>query len=499
MIDFANNALDAHGLAGRIVAGDVSCADLMQEILSGIARINPLTNAVCSVNPQLALAEASIKDRYLASLDSGKRAGLLAEQPFFGVPSLLKDLGIGDTRLPSTMGSAFFGEVAFSVESDLVTRYRKAGLIFFGRTTSSELGLSPTSEGPGYGAPTRNPWNPEHSAGGSSGGAAAAVAAGMVPIAHGGDGGGSIRIPASCCGLVGLKTSRGLTPFGPARGESWGGMVSEHMLAVSVRDSALAFDAGAGPSRGAPYAAPVFERTFASIVGRVQDGRRPASLRIGVLPPGTGPEIDEDVRKNYALFARRLAELGHMVMPVDFPFTAREMLQHMVPVVAQNAWAAIEAHAQKTGIADFGALQKTVQSMVGYARRMSASEYVNHINGLHALGRKFAAYLADEAGIDLLALPVLASAPAPLGQFGMDWDDYEQYRFGEDALLRYSPFCPLANVTGCPAISLPTGFSDTRTPVGMQLVAPFGRDDLLIETAAAYELAFPWQRYACAR
>jgi len=490
MTDFSQTGADARALAERIIAGDLTCMQLTEQVLANTGARNPTINAVCSLDEDLARRLAEQADAKLATLNTSARTQLLHAQPFFGVPTLLKDLATADPNLPSTMGSDFFGTVTFTVEGDLVARYKRAGFHLIGRTTSAELGLSPTSEGPHYGAPTRNPWHLASSTGGSSGGAAAAVAAGMVPIAHGGDGGGSIRIPASCCGLVGLKTSRGLTPFGPARGESWSGMVSEHMLTVSVRDCALALDASAGPSVGAPYAGPSFAQPFASLLDA------PASrLRVGVLTPEATPALDADVARGYALFAERLTQLGHTVTPVALPFSSREVIEHVVPLIAQNAWTAIEAHAKATGKTDFSRLQKTVQSMIAYAKTMTASQYIAHVNGIHALGRRFADFMRD-ARIDLLALPVLAEAPARLGRFALDWDDYQAYRFANHGLQSYSPFCPLANATGCPAISLPTTASAQGAPVGMQLVAPFGRDDQLIAVAAQLERAFPWLRYA---
>jgi len=490
MTDFSQTGEDARALAERIAVGDLSCMQLTEQVLVNIGQRNPTVNAVCSLDEHLARRLAEQADATLATLDTSARAQLLHEQPFFGVPTLLKDLATADPNLPSTMGSDFFGTVTFAVEGDLVARYKRAGFHLIGRTTSAELGLSPTSEGPHYGAPTRNPWHLNSSAGGSSGGAAAAVAAGMVPIAHGGDGGGSIRIPASCCGLVGLKTSRGLTPFGPARGESWGGMVSEHMMTVSVRDCALALDASAGSSPGAPYAGPAFSQPFANLLDAAT-----TPLRIGILTLETTPSLDADVARGYTLFAERLSQLGHTVVPVALPFSSRDVIAHVVPLIAQNAWTAIEAHAKVTGKTDFSPLQKTVQSMIAYAQQMTASQYIAHLNGIHALGRRFADFM-QRARIELLALPTLAEAPAQLGRFALDWDDYEAYRFADHGLQTYSPFCPLANATGCPAISLPTTTSALGAPIGMQLVAPFGRDDQIIAVAAQVERAFPWPRYA---
>lgn len=496
MINFVKEGLDARAISEHIIQGDVSSVELTEQVLDNIQRANPSVNAVCSLDETLARKIAVQNDALLARIGTKNRAALSAAQPFFGIPSLLKDLGTADPALPSSMGSAFFGTVRFSEEGDLVKRYKRAGLGFIGRTTSAELGLSPTTEGKNYGAPTRNPWNLAHSAGGSSGGAGAAVAAGMVPIAHGGDGGGSIRIPASCCGIVGLKTSRGLTPFGPNKGESWGGMVSEHLLTVSVRDCAHALDMSAGPSAGAPYTGPVFKNTFVRVVNEVQSGAHVPKFRIGVVGAHEQEKWDAEVRAGYALFTQRLTALGHEVIEVAYPFTSRAVLQHVVPIIALNALTAIKAHAKAHTLTDFSTLQTTVQSMVTYAEKMSASDYIGHIAGIHALGRQFADFMTLHAKIDLLALPVLSEPPAQIGRFGLDWEDYEQYRFADNGLLNYSPYCPLANATGAPAISLPTAASNTGLPLGMQLLGAFGQDDLLIAAAAQYEAEFPWIRYA---
>jgi amidase len=495
---FSERGLDAVAITEQLLNGDCTAQELMQSTVERLKAANASVNAVCSLNEDLAFQLAERHDQQLAGLTAVQRQALGQQKPFFGIPSLLKDLGTADPALPSTMGSAFFGDVHFKEDSDIVARYKQAGISFIGRTTSSELGLSPTSEGPNYGGPTRNPWNLRHSAGGSSGGAAAAVAAGMVPIAHGGDGGGSIRIPASCCGVVGLKTSRGMTEFGPARGESWGGMVAEHMLTVSVRDCARLLDVTLPQAAsGNPYAAPHFERSFADTYDQARAGQRFQSLRIGCLLPQTGPALSDEVARVYADFCRRLEALGHTVVPVAFPITPEQVLGHVVPIIAQNAWSAIEAHAKLHPDADMGLLQPTVQSMVAYARQTSATDYIRHVNGLHALSRAFHRFMTVDAGLDLIALPVLAQSPAAIGHFGLDWDSYQDYRFGADSLLQYSPFAPLANATGCPAISLPSGQSiDNGLPLGMQLMAPFGKDDVLIGVAAQYEQHFPWQRYA---
>lgn len=498
MIDRVLQTVDANELAQCIINGDFSATSLMQRTLERIQERNPTINAVSSVNEEYALAQANESDRFLATLGSSQRKELAADRPFFGVPSLLKDLGTAEKNLPSTMGSSFFGEVKFDLDGDLVQRYRRAGVSFIGRTTSSELGLSPTSEGPNYGTPTRNPWNPEHSAGGSSGGAAAALAAGMVTITHGGDGGGSIRIPSACCGVVGLKTSRGLTAFGPSKGESWGGMVSEHMLTVSVRDCAIAMDVAAGASAGAPYTGPRFEKRFVDICADAKS--QPPRFRIGYVPRDKLPAISDEVARQYQRFIEKLSDLGFALCPVELPFSTDQVLRHVVPIIALNAWNAISQHLANTPGASLEKLQPTVQSMVEYAKKISAVEYIGHVNGIHSLGYGFNRFMTGDTHIDALALPVLAEEPARLGRFALDWEDYEQYRFGENSLFDYSPFCPLANATGTPAIALPTGTAPgSGLPIGMQLMSTHGRDDTLMMIASAFEKHHPWQRYADVR
>ena len=495
MTDRNLQSADANTLASLICAGNLSATEVMESTLEVIKARNPSINAICSLDEDYALSQARENDKLLANLTSAERQELVKDRPFFAVPSVLKDLGTAEARLSSTMGSALFGEVQFASDGDLTQRYKQAGVSFIGRSTSSELGLSPTSEGTNYGAPTRNPWNQEHSAGGSSGGAAAAVAAGMVKIAHGGDGGGSIRIPSACCGLVGLKTSRGLTPFGPSKGESWGGMVSEHMLTVSVRDCAIAMDVGAGASDGAPYTGPHFSERFAAVCERATQQFAP--LRIGYVPLDQLPKLDEPVAEQYQLFISKLADLGYTLVPVAQPFQAHDVLKHVVPIIAMNAWNAIHLHLAKSPDSVLEKLQPTVQSMVRYAQQISGVDYIGHVNGIHALGYGFDRFMRIEHGIDALELPVLSEEPAKLGRFALDWDDYEAYRFGKNSLLDYSPFCPLANATGAPAISLPAGYAEASgLPIGMQLMSTHGRDDTLLQIASVYERHHPWQRYA---
>ena len=292
---------DGLGLAGLVKRGEVSPVELLDAAVARIEAHNPALNAV-------------VRTRYAqARIEAGQ---VNPEAPFAGVPFLLKDLLATIAGEPTAGGNRLLASMQMPRNSEMVRRYRAAGLVIAGRTNTPELGLTPYTEPALYG-PARNPWSLAHSPGGSSGGSAAAVAARLVPVASGGDGGGSIRIPASCCGLFGLKPSRGMTPTGPDFGELWRGFVVEHVLSRSVRDSAALLDATAGADAGAPYAAPARLRAF------VEEARtEPGALRIAFTRQGLfGGSIDADCLAGLEATARLLESLGHRVEeatpPVD--------------------------------------------------------------------------------------------------------------------------------------------------------------------------------------
>ncbi|MEK9775694.1 MAG: amidase, partial [Quisquiliibacterium sp.] len=275
---------DATELAELIARGELSAAQALEDSLQRAAQLNPLINALCLQRPEQARQLAAGIDELLvhARRTPGAIDSLRRVRPFLGVPTVLKDTGTAALGLPSMQGSRLFGEIQWPFDSELVRRYRHAGLVPFARTTSPELAISPSTEALAYGGPTRNPWNLEASPGGSSGGAAAALAARIVRIAHGTDGAGSIRIPAACCAVVGLKPTRGLVPMGPLAGEGWGGLLVEHMLTLSVRDCAAALDASAGTDIGAPYSAPPYAQALPG-VQRVLAGGKPKLMRVAVM------------------------------------------------------------------------------------------------------------------------------------------------------------------------------------------------------------------------
>ncbi|HVL57879.1 MAG TPA: amidase family protein [Burkholderiaceae bacterium] len=479
---------DGLALGAQVAAGERSAVELLHDTLARAEAIDPAIRAIRSMNRDAALRAAQAIDRTVAALgtDRDARRRLNRERPFLGVPLLLKDLSVAAVDLPSTRGSRFFGRIEWKLDSEFVVRLRNAGFVPFGRSTVPELGISPSTEAVANGAPTRNPWHREHTPGGSSGGAAAAVAAGISPLAHASDGAGSIRIPASCCGLVGLKPSRGLIPSGPLAGEGWAGMATEGVVSWTVRDTAAALDATAGADLGAPYAAPV--QPPSSYVDAMRDER---PRRIAMLDRTfDGAPIDAEVAAVVGEAARLLETLGHAVEPAGPAVSTRAVLEPVVDVMAAWTAAAIEARARELGRGPQpDELEPTTAGALAHGRSLSALSYVDRIARMHQIGRSVAGFFQR---FDVLLTPVLAEPPARLGRFAMSNPDFVDYRMGPGKLGDYSPFAPLANVCGLPAISIPFGQSAAGLPIGVQLVAAFGQDALLLALASRIEAARPW-------
>jgi amidase len=465
----------------------------MADSLARIDGLNPTLNAISHVDAELGLRQAAAVDARVAACRSdAERAALLQGEPFLGVPLLLKDLGAAATDLPSTLGSRFAARlrgplgrgVHWPVDANLVARYRAAGFVIFGRTTAPEMGISPSTEAAANGGPTRNPANPAHSAGGSSGGAAAAVASGMVAIAHANDGAGSIRIPASCCGLIGLKPSRGLMPAGPVVGESWGGLVSDHVLSTTVRDSAAALRATAGADPGAPYAAPGSLDGLTSALARPHDGPR---LRIALCDTTfEGTAIDPEVAQAVRALAARLEGLGHRVTLARPPIGTQELILPLVRVVACGTALAIDRLIAQHGEPAPDDLEPTTRSALELGRRTSAAEYLEGLSQVQSVARRMVPFFA---GHDLLLTGVLAQPPAPIGRWAMTNPDFMDYRLGPEGLWRYSPYAPLANATGGASISLPAGVAAGGLPIGAMLTGQLGDDAMLLRVAAELEAA----------
>jgi amidase len=482
-----------------VVGGEFSAESLLEASLERIAERDGELGAVCWLAPDVGREAARAIDRELSPLrrdPEGLRA-LLARRPFAGVPFLLKDLGTPAVGLPSRMGSRLFGELTggpihWPADGQLVRRYRAAGFVPIGRSASPELGINASTETRAYGRPTRNPWDPQRSAGGSSGGAGAAVAGGLVPIAHASDGAGSIRIPASCCGLVGLKPSRDLMPAGPTMGEVWAGLATEHVLARSVRDSALALAVTAGADAGAPHPAPVIRRDLLERLARVGVAEAVAEpvaeggrLRIGFFDGRfDGSPIDAGIAEAVRAAARLLETLGHRVEPAHLPVAAEDVMEPVVRVMTCWAAAGIEAFCRNHGLDPArlpeDALEPGTWGALRAGQSLSAPGYIECLARFNQVARTAAEALG---AFDVVLTPTLAEPPAVLGRFAMDNPDFLDYRLGPRGVIHYSPFTALANVTGHPAVSLPLATVD-GLPVGLQLIGKMGGDAELLALGA---------------
>jgi amidase len=462
---------DATGQAEAVRRGDVSPLELVDEAIRRIERLNPQLNAVIHEHFARARAEA---------------AGALPDGPFRGVPFLLKDLGSGTRKGdPIHWGTRFLRDAGYRapVTSHLVEKFLRAGLVIVGRTNVPELGAWTTTEPDAYG-PTRNPWNPAHSSGGSSGGSAAAVAARMVPAAHASDGGGSIRIPASECGLVGLKPSRGRVSMGPAIGEMWAGLAFELAVTRSLRDTAALLDVVAGAMPGDPYVADRPLRPYVEEVGAPCRG-----LRIGLVPTIATVPIHADCMAAVEGAGRWLTDLGHHV-EITHPQALEE------PEVS-NAAIQVIATSQAHDIASFeAAIGRTLGpadmdsdnwAITQTGRQVSGSQYLAALEALHAWSRRVAGFWAG--GFDLLVTPTIPLPPPLLGEQQPDPAAPLAAWTKAGALCAFTvPF----NVTGQPAMSVPLHWNAAGLPIGVQLVAAFGREDVLIRVGAQLEDAVGW-------
>jgi amidase len=468
--DFAH--LDATAQAELVRRGTVSPRELVDAAIARIETLNPKLNAV--IHPLFERA------RRQAASD-------LPAGPFRGVPFLVKDFLCYEAGQPMHMGARPLRDAGFVAPGDtyLVGKFRAAGFVILGRTNTPELGTLPTTEPEAYGA-SRNPWDPGRSTGGSSGGSAAAVAARMVAAAHGNDGGGSIRIPASACGLVGLKPSRGRTSLGPDTGDIMGGMVAEGVVTRTVRDTAAILDAIAGYMPGDPYTAPPPARPY-----RDELDVRPHALRIGVLgrAPCEAFTLHPEAVTAVEDAGRLLESLGHAVEAahpgaLDEP----EAGQHFSLMYATSLCRAVELLALLSGRTigpdDVDPLNWALAEL---GRACTASQYLAAIDFLQGYTRRMAGWWTG--GFDLLLTPTLPEPPPPLGTFT---PARENPVVAGMRASQYASFTSPFNLTGQPAVSLPLHWTADGLPVGVQLVAAYGREDLLVRVAAQLEAARPW-------
>jgi amidase len=463
--------MDATAQAELVASGQVTPLELVEAAIERIEADDGALNAVVMKWYDRARREA---------LDGAATPGA----PFGGVPTLLKDLHAHDAGTPLTQGNAALRDAQpiSSFDTTLVARMRSAGLINLGRTNSPELGSLPVTEPTAYG-PTRNPWDTGRTPGGSSGGAAAAVAAGMVPIAHASDGGGSIRIPASCCGLFGLKPSQGRITLGPERDET--GLSVAFCVSRTVRDSARLLDAVHGPGVGDTVIAPPPTRPYADEVGAP-----PGRLRIGLLDRHPlGGVLHDDCVVAVREAATSLEALGHHVevghpqVLEDAEFTGRFMAM----------WATNMA----VGVAGMGAMvgreltevdvEPVNWAQAEFAGRVSGPQYAQSLAAVVQYRRALHQWWAD--GWDLLLTPTLCEPPVPIGSMGATPDDPLA---GMKRAGRFVGFTPPFNASGQPAANVPLHWNADGLPIGVQLVAAYGRDDLLLAVASQLEVAHPW-------
>lgn len=465
---------DALGLAHLVRTGQVKAGELLDVALQQVEATDDQIGAV--VYPQIERARRSI-------------ATGLADGPLSGVPFLIKDLGCEAVDFPTSMGSRLFRDYRYSVDCELFIRLERAGLVTFARTTSPEFGIGPTAEGAVYGRPTRNPWNLGRVAGGSSAGSAAAVSAGVTPIAHGSDGGGSVRIPASSCGLFGLKPTRARLPDGPSSGEGWAGMAIDGFLTRSVRDTAALIDATHGPDLGAPYYAPPLHGT---LLDAMATPPRPLRIACSTLS-FTGDPIHPDCRAAVAHTADLCAQLGHEVIEADPHIDILRFMRAWTNIVACGTELTVRSREDELGRpAGIDELDGVTRGAVALGRTISGSQYLDAVGTVHAVGRQTAALFAGELGFDALLTSTLAEPPAEIGRFKPDNEDFLDYRLGPNGILAYSPFTALANGTGQPAMSVPLHWNEQGLPIGTQFMARTGDEALLLQLAAQLEEADPW-------
>ncbi len=459
---------DGLGLAKLVKDRKVKPVELVDAAIARIEKHNPTLNAV-------------VWTMFERARDMARKK--LPDGSFRGVPFLLKD-ALGDLEgAPTRQGSALVPATPRPQTAALTRRFLAAGLVPLGKTNVPEFALLPTTESRLYG-PARNPWNVRHTTGGSSGGSAAAVAAGIVPMAHANDGGGSIRIPASCCGLVGLKPTRGRTSFGPEFGEGWGGLEVEHIVSRSVRDTAAMLDATAGSEPGDPYWAPPQPKSYLAV-----SSKPPQKLRVAVIrarPDGVTPHADCVAAVDHA--AKLCRALGHKVESVDPPKVWAAASAPWITLYAASLVAQVDAICEATGA------KISAQTLEGYTlgvyemgKSMTAAQYQRALNALHAAGRAVEEWHRD---FDVALTPTLGAPPIALGVVDTTSTDIAKAIL---PLLEFAPFTGIQNSTGQPAISLPLYWNAGGLPIGVHFIGRFGDEETLLRLATQLEKADPWQ------
>lgn len=463
--------LDGIAQADLVRRKEVKPLELVEAAIERIGRLNPTLNAV--VTP---LYDES---RALAA-DERK----LPEGPFRGVPYLLKDLFAACAGVPLTSGSAFLRQYVPGYDSELVGRLKRAGLVILGKTNTCELGLLATTEPRLFGA-SRNPWNTERTTGGSSGGSCAAVASRMVPMAHANDGAGSIRIPASCCGVFGLKPTRGRISLAPDAGDIMGGLAAEHAVTRSVRDSAALLDATLGAAPGDPYFAPPPARPYLEEVKRA-----PGRLRIALVRSSfVATPVHADCARAAEDAAKLCVDLGHDVVEDAPKLDGQAFVEAFMTVWAAGCAAGMEGSAKITGQPlREDSFEPLTWSFYQIGRELRASAYALAQAQLQSLAREVGRFMVQ---YDAMLTPTLGHPPPPLGWFSSPPVPLPEV---EQRLAAFVPFTPMANVTGQPAMSVPLDWNNEGLPIGVHFMGRYGEEDTLFRLAAQLEAARPWQQ-----
>ncbi|ACI59710.1 Amidase (plasmid) [Rhizobium leguminosarum bv. trifolii WSM2304] len=460
---------DGLELADLLYCREISPKELMESAIAAAEAVNPALNAFCFPRHEAALVEA-------------EKATL--QGTFGALPFAFKDSGLAAQGHGGSIGSRLFSKSMSHTDSTLAARFRKDGFISFGRTTVPEMCMAPTTEARQNGGATRNPWDHSRSAGGSSGGAAVAVATGVVPIAHGSDGGGSIRIPAACCGLYGLKTSRGLVPHGPNKGEGWGGLAVHGILTRSVYDSAAALNGIAGMEPGAPYASPERPDSFLESLELPFD----RALRIAKWTVGwDGIPIAPDCLAALEKAEHALVALGHEVVdvyPPELDYTA--FVEALIDVLCTNAAMSVSDFLTSNPVENWrDLLEPAIQDACAIGNSLPAMRYVAAISTFHRVGRALDSYMAS---YDFVISPTLTQPPLPLAELSMDTD----FRSFRRKAARYTMFLALLNASGQPAANLPLFKSSSGLPIGVQLIGRFGQDAEILKLSAQLECETGW-------
>ncbi len=460
---------DALELASLVRKGAVSPRELAENCLQLVEKFNPQINAVIETYPQR-LEELQINEQ--------------PDGTFGGVPFLLKDIGAQEKGSKNEMGSRLAAGTIAGGDTDLVARYKAAGLVNLGRTSTPEFGFSCTTEAVATG-PTRNPWDTERMTGGSSGGAAAVVAAGIVPAAHANDAGGSIRNPASCCGLVGLKPTRGRTPAGPYMAEVQHGMAIEHALTRTVRDTAAMLDISTGPGVGDPFVIPAPDKPFLEEVSHP-----PGKLKIAFTSCNwTDDPVDSEYQDKLRQTADLCSDLGHEVEEASPQIPGDDLAR--ANIMVKSAWVArfIDLLCEKTGRkADESTLEFAMLDAYRLGREMKTGEYFSAVDVFNTTCRVAGNFFEH---YDVLLTPTTALPAQPIGTYNSNQRGMDIFEWGRK-MYSFAAFTLIGNVTGLPAISLPLHQHSCGVPVGMQFIGRFTGEATLIRLASQLEQACPW-------